>query len=53
MIDLEKTPVGGMTEWSAIDRQQRLTTGQLLMSALAAAATTAGRVWNVCALSSF
>src|SRR4051812_37892508 len=43
VIRREKTPVGGITEWSVIDGQQRLTTLQLLMSALAAAAATAGQ----------
>jgi uncharacterized protein with ParB-like and HNH nuclease domain len=42
MIDLEKTPLGGITEWSLIDGQQRLTTLQLLMSALSAARGDAG-----------
>jgi hypothetical protein len=42
VIRREKTPVGGITEWSVIDGQQRLTTLQLLMSALAAAAAAAG-----------
>lgn len=41
VIRREKTPVGGVTEWSVIDGQQRLTTLQLLMSALAAAAGAA------------
>lgn len=41
VIRREKTPVGGVTEWSVIDGQQRLTTLQLLMSALAAAAADA------------
>jgi hypothetical protein len=43
VIRREKTPVGGITEWSVIDGQQRLTTLQLLMSALAAAAAAAGQ----------
>src|SRR3954467_8600710 len=38
VIRREKTPVGGITEWSVIDGQQRLTTLQLLRSALAGAA---------------
>jgi hypothetical protein len=43
VIRREKTPVGGITEWSVIDGQQRLTTLQLLMSGLAAAAGDAGQ----------
>jgi hypothetical protein len=42
VIRREKTPVGGITEWSVIDGQQRLTTLQLLMSALSTAAEAAG-----------
>src|SRR3954469_8016297 len=38
VIRREKTPVGGITEWSVIDGQQRLTTIQLLMWAVACAA---------------
>jgi hypothetical protein len=43
VIRREKTPVGGITEWSVIDGQQRLTTLQLVMSALAVAAAAAGQ----------
>lgn len=43
VIRREKTPVGGITEWSIIDGQQRLTTLQLVMSALAFAAAAAGQ----------
>jgi hypothetical protein len=38
VIRRETTPPGGITEWSVIDGQQRLTTLQVLMSAIAAAA---------------
>lgn len=38
VIRREKTPPGGVTEWSVIDGQQRLTTLQLLLSAVADAA---------------
>jgi hypothetical protein len=38
VIRREKTPPGGITEWSVIDGQQRLTTLQLLISAMACAA---------------
>lgn len=42
VIRLEQTPPGGVTDWSVIDGQQRLTTLQILMSALAAAAREDG-----------
>jgi hypothetical protein len=43
VIRREMTPVGGITEWSIIDGQQRLTTLQLVMSALSVAAAAAGQ----------
>lgn len=42
VIRLEKAPPGGVTEWSVIDGQQRLTTLQVLVSAMADAASTDG-----------
>jgi hypothetical protein len=42
VIRVENTPPGGVTDWSVIDGQQRLTTLQLLMSALADAARADG-----------
>lgn len=42
VIRREKTPPGGITEWSVIDGQQRLTTLQLALSALADAARSDG-----------
>lgn len=42
VIRREKSPPGGITEWSVIDGQQRLTTLQILISALAAAARDDG-----------
>jgi hypothetical protein len=42
VIRREKTPPGGITEWSVIDGQQRLATLQLLISAMADAARDDG-----------
>jgi hypothetical protein len=42
VIRREKTPPGGITEWSIIDGQQRLTTLQLMVSAMADAAREDG-----------
>jgi hypothetical protein len=42
VIRREKTPPGGITEWSVIDGQQRLTTLQLLVSSIASAAASDG-----------
>src|SRR5262245_37118709 len=42
VIRVENTPPGGVTDWSVIDGQQRLTTLQILMSALADAARADG-----------
>ena len=38
VIRVEKTPPGGITEWSVIDGQQRLTTIQLMLAAIAESA---------------
>lgn len=42
VIRRERTPPGGITEWSVIDGQQRLTTLQLLIGAMADAARDEG-----------
>jgi hypothetical protein len=42
VIRVEKTPPGGITEWSVIDGQQRLTTIQLMLAAIAESARQEG-----------